>query len=114
MDKCGWRCAMSATSTYRTREQADKLVHTHNTTEAYRLVCEVSGVTQGGTPLAQKTSTGAMVFGPATVPPTTEYFARMLSVINPVAEDRLMLHESCKSLACSWPRPPLPRRPPPR
>ena len=63
--------------------RAGKLVHTRNMSEAHRIVRELSGVTQGGTPLALKTSTGALVFGPATVPPTAEYFAGGLSVTNP-------------------------------
>ena len=37
-----------------------------------------------------KTSTGALVFGPATIPPTAEYFAGGPSVINPVTEVHLM------------------------
>ena len=69
--------------------RAGKLVHTRNLSEAHRIVRELSGVTQGGTPLALKTSTGDLVFGPATVPPTTEFFAGVLSVINPVAEVHL-------------------------
>ena len=64
--------------------RAGKLVHTRNLSEAHRIVRELSGVTQGGTPLALKTSTGDLVFGPATVPPTAEFFAGVLSVINPV------------------------------
>ena len=44
--------------------RAGKLVHTRNLSEAHRIVRELSGVAQGGTPLALKTSAGDLVFGP--------------------------------------------------
>ena len=63
--------------------RAGKLVHTRNMSEAHRIVRELSGVTQGVTPLALKTSSGGLVFGPATVPPTAEYFLQR-GVLPPV------------------------------
>ena len=75
MDKCGWRCTERNLHLQELAERAGKLVHTRDTSEAHRLVRELSAITQGGTPLALKTSTGALVFGPATVPPTAEYIA---------------------------------------
>ena len=91
-------------------ERAGKLVHTRNMSEAHRIARELGGVTQGGTPLALKTSTGALVFGPATIPPTAEYFAGGLSVINPVAEVHLM---QIPSMLAAAPPPPPPPPPPP-
>ena len=93
MDKCGWRCARSTTTHIHIQGlagRAGKLLQARNTGEAYRLVRELGGVTRGGPPLAQRISTGALVFWPAIVPSTAEHFAGVLSAINPVAEDRLL------------------------
>ena len=89
--------------------RAGKLVRTRILSEAHRIVRERSGVTQGGTPLALKTSTGDLVFEPATVPPTTEFFARVLSVINPIAEVHL---RQIPSMLAAAPPPPPPPPPP--
>ena len=43
--------------------RAGKLVHTRNMSEAHRIARELGGVTQGGTPLALKTSTGPWSLG---------------------------------------------------
>ena len=114
MDKCGWRCARSL-HLQGLAVRAGKLVHTRNMSEAHRIVRELSGVTQGVTPLALKTSSGGLVFGPATVPPTAEYFAGGLSVINPFAEVHLMQIPSMLAAAPPPPPPPPPREasPPP-
>ena len=93
--------------------RAGKLVHTRNLSEAHRIVRELSGVTQGSTPLALKTSTGDLVFGPATVPPTEEFFLGVLSVINPVAEVHLRQIPSMLAAAPPSPPPPPPPQGPP-
>ena len=49
MDKCGQERNLHLQGL---AERAGKLAHTHNLREAHRLVRELGGVIQGGTPLA--------------------------------------------------------------
>ena len=49
-------------------ERAGKLLQARNTGEAHRLVLKLRGVTRGGTLLALRTSTRALVFDSDTIP----------------------------------------------